>query len=109
MAAEILSATMVVSLGPLRKKGMLNQWTSMTPRGGLSGVVNKVIYTAAHSKPSIPQPSRTVLKEKVLFRTPFLEKLSSFHKPTSLLFPNPWNEEIAKKNLLVFFMSRLIN
>ena len=35
MAAEILSATMVVFRGPLRKKGMLNQLTSMTPRGGV--------------------------------------------------------------------------
>ena len=105
MAAEILSATMVVSRGPLRKKGMFYQWTSMTPRGGLSGVVNKVIYTAAHSKPSNPQAFRTVLKEKVLFSTHFLEKLSSFHKPTSLLFPNPWNEEIAKKIVLSFSCS----
>ena len=55
MAAEILSATMVVSRGPLRKKGMLNQWTSTTPRGGMGGVVNKVIYTSAHSKPSNPR------------------------------------------------------
>ena len=55
MAAEILSATMVVSRGPLRKKGMRYQWSIMTPRGGLSGVVNKFIYAAAHSKPSNPR------------------------------------------------------
>ena len=55
MAAEILSATMVVSREPLRKKGMRYQWTSTTPRGGMSGVVNKVIYTSAHSKPSNPE------------------------------------------------------
>lgn len=105
MAAEILLATMVVSRGPLRKKRNALSVDQHDSARGDEWSSQQVICAAAHSKPSNPQPSRTVLKEKVLFSTAFLEKLSSFHKPTSLLFPNPWNEEIAKKIFLSFSCS----
>ena len=56
MAAEILSATMVVSRGPLRKKKECSiSGPARLREGGMSGVVNKVIYTSAHSKPSNPE------------------------------------------------------
>ena len=83
MAAEILSATMVVSRGPLRKKGMLYQWTSTTPRGGMSGVVNEVIYTSAHSKPSNPEG------HKFISFIITVTSLPSLNRGVTLPYPTP--------------------